>query len=45
MFSLREIQLQKDPGHRSSVFQPLGKIPASCLTFSQQGMTLLHASA
>uniref|UniRef100_A0A671VUA4 cyclin-dependent kinase n=1 Tax=Sparus aurata TaxID=8175 RepID=A0A671VUA4_SPAAU len=25
MFSLREIQLQKDPGHRSSVFQPLGR--------------------
>lgn len=27
MFSLREVQLQKDPGHRSSVFQPLGKNP------------------
>lgn len=25
VFSLREVQLQKDPGHRSSVFQPLGK--------------------
>eukprot|EP00064_Thunnus_orientalis_P015676 superscaffoldBa00002953_g15731 len=23
VFSLREVQLQKDPGHRSSVFQPL----------------------
>uniref|UniRef100_A0AAQ4R7P0 cyclin-dependent kinase n=1 Tax=Gasterosteus aculeatus aculeatus TaxID=481459 RepID=A0AAQ4R7P0_GASAC len=28
VFSLRELQLQKDPGHRSSVFQPLGKVPA-----------------
>lgn len=27
VFSLREVQLQKDPGHRSSVFQPLGKNP------------------
>uniref|UniRef100_A0A8D0ARJ1 cyclin-dependent kinase n=1 Tax=Sander lucioperca TaxID=283035 RepID=A0A8D0ARJ1_SANLU len=27
VFSLRELQLQKDPGHRSSVFQPLGKVP------------------
>ncbi|XP_051957047.1 cyclin-dependent kinase 18-like isoform X2 [Xyrauchen texanus] len=25
VFSLREIQLQKDPGHRSSVFQPPGR--------------------
>uniref|UniRef100_A0A7N6BG31 cyclin-dependent kinase n=1 Tax=Anabas testudineus TaxID=64144 RepID=A0A7N6BG31_ANATE len=25
VFSLREVQLQKDPGHRSSVFQPLGR--------------------
>uniref|UniRef100_A0AAQ4QMI5 cyclin-dependent kinase n=1 Tax=Gasterosteus aculeatus aculeatus TaxID=481459 RepID=A0AAQ4QMI5_GASAC len=25
VFSLRELQLQKDPGHRSSVFQPLGR--------------------
>ncbi|KAJ7999064.1 hypothetical protein DPEC_G00211530 [Dallia pectoralis] len=25
IFSLREIQLQKDPGHRSSVFQPPGR--------------------
>lgn len=25
VFSLREIQLQKDPGHRSSVFQPLSR--------------------
>uniref|UniRef100_A0A4W6FH32 cyclin-dependent kinase n=1 Tax=Lates calcarifer TaxID=8187 RepID=A0A4W6FH32_LATCA len=25
VFSLREVKLQKDPGHRSSVFQPLGR--------------------
>uniref|UniRef100_A0AAQ4NRC9 cyclin-dependent kinase n=1 Tax=Gasterosteus aculeatus aculeatus TaxID=481459 RepID=A0AAQ4NRC9_GASAC len=25
---LLKLQLQKDPGHRSSVFQPLGKVPA-----------------
>uniref|UniRef100_A0A3B4ZJH5 cyclin-dependent kinase n=1 Tax=Stegastes partitus TaxID=144197 RepID=A0A3B4ZJH5_9TELE len=25
VFSLKEVQLQKDPGHRSSVFQPLGE--------------------
>uniref|UniRef100_A0A8C3ACY2 cyclin-dependent kinase n=1 Tax=Cyclopterus lumpus TaxID=8103 RepID=A0A8C3ACY2_CYCLU len=25
VFSLKELQLQKDPGHRSSVFQPLGR--------------------
>ncbi|XP_008302354.1 cyclin-dependent kinase 18 [Stegastes partitus] len=25
VFSLKEVQLQKDPGHRSSVFQPLGR--------------------
>uniref|UniRef100_A0AAV2M2N9 CIDE-N domain-containing protein n=1 Tax=Knipowitschia caucasica TaxID=637954 RepID=A0AAV2M2N9_KNICA len=25
VFSLREIQLQKDPGHRTSLFQPLGR--------------------
>ncbi|XP_065115260.1 cyclin-dependent kinase 18 [Paramisgurnus dabryanus] len=25
VFSLRELQLQKDPGHRSSVFQPPGR--------------------
>uniref|UniRef100_A0A8D3CT98 cyclin-dependent kinase n=1 Tax=Scophthalmus maximus TaxID=52904 RepID=A0A8D3CT98_SCOMX len=28
VFSLREVQLQKDPGQRSSVFQPLSKFPA-----------------
>lgn len=32
VFSLREVQLQKDPGHRSSVFHPLGKFVPYRLT-------------
>lgn len=32
VFSLREVQLQKDPGHRSSVFHPLGKLVSYRLT-------------
>uniref|UniRef100_A0A8C8C2U3 Protein kinase domain-containing protein n=1 Tax=Oncorhynchus tshawytscha TaxID=74940 RepID=A0A8C8C2U3_ONCTS len=37
VFSLREIQLQKDPGHRSSVFQPPG-------TFSTQNQNVTSES-
>lgn len=35
VFSLREVQLQKDPGHRSSMFQPPGAAPSH--THSQHG--------